>query len=195
MLGVRRAVLLGMLIDSPDGRRSLSVRQPSSHPAKEHHTMNTHERAAEDLLLAAVKEDGQPRDMDANYRETLDEIYSFKSVGGPFQFMQPSRVLELEDPTAFRCGFNDWLDSEEVTEIENEYFDSKELEDIREQVADALDSEITNLEEEAEDLKAGLPDPEPDGSDPHGFIADLKAVLDKITEKQAILAAVKAYAF
>ena len=145
--------------------------------------------------MAAVKEDGQPRDMDAAYREMLDECYSFKSVGGPFACMQPSRVLEECDPTAFRCGFNDWLDSEEVTEIGDEYFDSKELEDIREQVADALDSEITDLDEEAEDLEAGLPDPEPDGSDPHGFIADLQAVRDQITEKQAILAAVKAYTF
>lgn len=163
--------------------------------AKEHHNMNAHEKAAHDLLMAAVKEDGQPRDMDAAYREMLDECYSFKAVGGPFDCMQPSRVLENEDPTAYRCGFSDYLDSEEVTEIGDEYFDSKELEDIREQVADALDSEITDLEEEAEDLDAELPDPEPDGSDPHGFIADLQAVRDQITEKQAILAAVKAYTF
>lgn len=163
--------------------------------AKEHHNMNAHEKAAHDLLMAAVKEDGQPRDMDAAYREMLDECYSFKAVGGPFDCMQPSRVLENEDPTAYRCGFSDYLGSGQVTEIGDEYFDSKELEDIREQVADALDSEITDLEEEAEVLDAELPDPEPDGSDPHGFIADLQAVRDQITEKQAILAAVKAYTF
>ena len=174
--------------------------------AKEHHNMNAHEKAAHDLLMAAVKEDGQPRDMDSAYRETLDEIYSFKSVGGPFEHMQPSRVLENEDPTAFRCGFNDYLDSEEVTEIGDEYFDSKELEDIREQVADALDSEITELEEEIEELNdkvtelegespADVEEEETRDDELGRHAADIKEATAELEEKQAILAAVKAYTF
>ena len=156
--------------------------------------------------MAAVKEDGQPRDMDAAYREALDEIYSFKSVGGPFACMQPSRVLEECDPTAYRCGFSDWLDSEEVTEIGDEYFDSKELEDIREQVADALDSEITDLESAIEDLEDDLEEIEANtAGDPVEFqdkqndLAGKRQSIDdsaaELEEKQAILAAVKAYAF
>lgn len=168
--------------------------------------MNAHEKAARDLLMAAVKEDGQPRNMDAAYREMLDEIYSFKAVGGPFKYMQPSSVLENEDPTAFRCGFNDWLDSEQVTEIGDEYFDSKELEDIREQVADALDSEITDLESAIEDLEDDLEEIEANtAGDPVEFqdkqndLAGKRQSIDdsaaELEEKQAILAAVKAYAF
>lgn len=174
--------------------------------AKEHHTMNAHEKAAHELLMAAVKEDGQPRDMDAAYREALDEIYSFKSVGGPFACMQPSRVLEECDPTAYRCGFSDWLDSEEVTEIGDEYFDSKELEDIQEQVADAMDSEITDLEGAIEDLESDLEEIEASTADePASFqdkqndIASKQIEINDSTaeleEKQAILAAVKAYTF
>lgn len=168
--------------------------------------MNAHEKAAHDLLMAAVKEDGQPRDMDAAYREALDEIYSFKSVGGPFACMQPSRVLEECDPTAYRCGFSDWLDSEEVTEIGDEHFDSKELEDIREQVADALDSEITDLETSIEDLESEVAELE--GENPADIseeeirdreVAGRNSSIDDLTaeleETQAILAAVKAYAF
>lgn len=156
--------------------------------------------------MAAVKEDGQPRDMDAAYREALDEIYSFKSVGGPFACMQPSRVLEECDPTAYRCGFSDWLDSEEVTEIGDEYFDSKELEDIQEQVADAMDSEITDLEGAIEDLESDLEEIEASTADePASFqdkqndIASKQIEINDSTaeleEKQAILAAVKAYTF
>ena len=174
--------------------------------AKEHHTMNAHEKAAHELLMAAVKEDGQPRDMNSAYREMLDDSYSFKSVGGPFACMQPSRVLEECDPTAFRCGFNDWLDSEEVTEIGDEYFDSKELEDIQEQVADAMDSEITDLESAIEDLEDDLEEIEANtAGDPVEFqdkqndLAGKRQSIDdsaaELEEKQAILAAVKAYAF
>ena len=174
--------------------------------AKEHHNMNAHEKAAHDLLMAAVKEDGQPRDMDAAYREMLDECYSFKAVGGPFDCMQPSRVLENEDPTAYRCGFSDYLGSGQVTEIGDEYFDSKELEDIREQVADALDSEITDLETSIEDLEDDLEEIEANtAGDPVEFqdkqndLAGKRQSIDdsaaELEEKQAILAAVKAYAF
>jgi len=146
--------------------------------------MNAHEKAAHDLLMAAVKEDGQPRDMDAAYREALDEIYSFKSVGGPFACMQPSRVLEECDPTAYRCGFSDWL----------------------EQVADALDSEITDLETSIEDLESEVAELE--GENPADIseeeirdreVAGRNSSIDDLTaeleETQAILAAVKAYAF
>jgi len=156
--------------------------------------------------MAAVKEDGQPRDMDAAYREALDEIYSFKSVGGPFACMQPSRVLEECDPTAYRCGFSDWLDSEEVTEIGDEHFDSKELEDIREQVADALDSEITDLESAIEELNGDMEEIEANTAktqselqDKRNDLSDKQRAIDdtaaELEEKQAILSAVKAYAF
>lgn len=174
--------------------------------AKEHHTMNAHEKAAHDLLMAAVKEDGQPRDMDSAYREMLDEVYSFKSVGGPFAYMTPSRVLENEDPTAFSYGFSDYLDSEEVTEIGDEYFDSKELEDIREQVADALDSEITDLEEQIEETCDAITEQEgespADVSEEEARDRSIQAnseirveLTAELEDKQAILAAVKAYTF
>ena len=174
--------------------------------AKEHHNMNAHEKAAHDLLMAAVKEDGQPRDMDAAYREMLDDSYSFEKVGGPFACMLASDILEHVDPTAFSCGFSDYLDSEQVTEIGDEYFDSKELEDIREQVADALDSEITDLEsaiEESENEIAELEDENPqDVSEEEvrdralaACNEEISAATKDLEEKQAILAAVKAYTF
>ena len=41
------------------------------------------------------------------YNESLDES-GYVVVGG-LEFL-PSRVLQEMDPTAYRCGFNDYLD-------------------------------------------------------------------------------------
>jgi hypothetical protein len=47
------------------------------------------------------------------YDEMLDELYSPINIAG-IEF-DPSRVLKELDPTAYRCGFNDWLDSCDYT--------------------------------------------------------------------------------
>ena len=45
------------------------------------------------------------------YNESLDE--SGYVVAGGLEFL-PSRVLQEMDPTAYRCGFNDYLDYMDV---------------------------------------------------------------------------------
>ena len=45
------------------------------------------------------------------YDEMLDECYPLVKFG-QLEYL-PSRVLIAIDPIAYRCGFNDWLDSEE----------------------------------------------------------------------------------
>lgn len=78
-----------------------------------------------------------PVDVDQEYKDLLDEIYSFDSVGGPFQHMSPARVLEEVDPTAFRCGLGEWLDSESdrLEEIAGDYYLRDEIEEIRDAIA------------------------------------------------------------
>jgi hypothetical protein len=75
-------------------------------------------------------------DAEEQCRDMLDEIYSFKSVGGIFAGMSPARVLEEVDPTAYRCGFNDWADSERdrLTEIDGDHYDADEVQAIRNEV-------------------------------------------------------------
>jgi hypothetical protein len=46
------------------------------------------------------------------YREHLDEVYGDVNIG--YLTYSTSHVLGEVDPTAFRCGFNDWLDSEGI---------------------------------------------------------------------------------
>lgn len=50
-------------------------------------------------------------DMSRNYDDMLDEIYSLECVGGIFAYMSASRVLEDVDPIAYRCGYDDYIDS------------------------------------------------------------------------------------
>lgn len=49
---------------------------------------------------------------ESQYRDFLDEAYPVEIAGMGFC---ASRILEELDPTAFNCGFADWLDSEGLT--------------------------------------------------------------------------------
>jgi len=44
------------------------------------------------------------------FDQMLDECYTLNEVAG-LQF-DPSKVLRVCDPNAYRCGFNDWVDAE-----------------------------------------------------------------------------------
>lgn len=48
------------------------------------------------------------------YNEFIDETNEIVKIWN-MEYL-PSRVLEELDPIAYRCGFNDWLDSEGLTE-------------------------------------------------------------------------------
>lgn len=52
------------------------------------------------------------------YDEMLDECHEPMRIGDLVFY--PSEVLSECDPIAYRCGFNDWLDSEDLTTDEDE---------------------------------------------------------------------------
>ena len=67
-----------------------------------------------------------------SYDESLDDCYTFDEVGGPFKGMSPARVLSEVDPTAYRCGLNDYNDAE-LNDLNGELDDLKsELEGLDE---------------------------------------------------------------
>lgn len=73
--------------------------------------------------------DGQIDDYDA-YDEALDSEGPVTVCGIGFY---PSRILKELDPVAYRCGYNDWVDSDQCDleeAIENE--DYSEIEWIEE---------------------------------------------------------------
>ena len=79
------------------------------------------------------------------YDDCLDEIYDFSSVGGPFEYMQPSRVLKESDPTAYRCGLCDYVDSQDRTEHDDYKALDSELDDLNDELYD-LQTELEELE-------------------------------------------------
>lgn len=92
----------------------------------------------ENKVIERVKEELSPVDIEESFADTLDECYSFEKVGGPFEHMSPSRVLKEIDPTAFRCGVNDYADSlskDDVIEyIAEDWYDAIEVQKIRDEV-------------------------------------------------------------
>ena len=79
----------------------------------------------------------------SDYRDHLDEVYGdIEICGGTYS---AGSVLEEVDPTAFRCGMNDWIDSLDKEDEE----DYKELMEEEEE----LENEISDLEEKVEELE------------------------------------------
>lgn len=79
-------------------------------------------------------------DEEAAYDAFLDEVYPECNVAG--LRYQTSRVLAEIDPTAYRCGKNDWLDGEmkdgTLVEIAGEIFEREAAEKL-EEITDALE--------------------------------------------------------
>lgn len=108
--------------------------------------MNSKEKKTEieKRLAERVTDDLTAIDTTTLYDEMLDECYSFESVGGIFASMSPSRVLAEVDPTAYRCGKNDWEDGEsraQWEEIDGEYYDRTEVEQLRDDIEAEIDAE------------------------------------------------------
>lgn len=139
----------------------------------------------EPAWMAKLREkvdDLKPVDTDERYNDMLDEIYSLESVGGPFAHMQASRVLKEVDPIAYRCGKNDWMDGEDIREFDGKEYDGRDLDNARDEAADELDSELTDLENELEELE--------EGDD-----AEKEELKKKIAAMQADISALKQYSF
>jgi hypothetical protein len=59
-----------------------------------------------------------------------------------------SRALKELDPTAYRCGKNDWINSENFVEINGDYYNFDECERVKDNFVFEIESEIEALEEE-----------------------------------------------
>ena len=84
-----------------------------------------------------------PDDLADQFDECLDEAGSIKVAGCTFY---PSQILKECDPVAYRCGLNDFADSEFDKE------DTEEYQSLQEEIYQ-LESDIEDLESEIEDLE------------------------------------------
>lgn len=135
-------------------------------------------------LTERITSECKPVDREAAFDAMLDECYSFAAVGGPFMYMQPSAVLREQDPTAYRCGVNDYADGEAWVEIEGETYDQAEVEAVIEEFKGELEAELSRLESTLEEMEAG---DEP--------LETQDEVRQQIAEKQFEIAAVEADPF
>ena len=67
------------------------------------------------------------RDLYERYDSFLDECLGMVEIGG-LEYNQ-SLALKNVDPIAYRCGFNDWLDSElsddRIILVNNKYYEGE----------------------------------------------------------------------
>ena len=135
-------------------------------------------------LIAYVVENCSTIDMEERFCAMLDECYSFKGIGGPFEYMQPSRVLRECDPVAFRCWVSD-MDNADVYKINGDYYDRREVDDCQGEFVDELDNRETDLSVELEAMEEKL-DEEDQTPD------EYTALRDKVKETRAELQALQA---
>lgn len=98
-------------------------------------------------------------DIEARYDDFLNEIYDLSALGGPFSCLQAAKVIKEFSPTDYRCGCVDYADGQDWTEgPDGETYETRYLENLRDEIDDELDSEISDLEEEADGLELELDD-------------------------------------
>ena len=64
--------------------------------------------------------------------------------------MLPSKVPEEMDPVAYRCGKNDWVDSERLVEIDGNDYQPGDVDDAQEEFIEELENELGDLQGDLE---------------------------------------------
>ncbi len=82
-------------------------------------------------------------DVEDRFRDDIDTFNNVEIMGMSYC---ASQVLEKLDPTAYRCSFNDWLDSEEYDKFEGDYMKRDDIEKVTEEYETYLE-ELENEEE------------------------------------------------
>jgi hypothetical protein len=103
--------------------------------------MNTLEKAEK-----RIKEELTPIDQEELYKNMLDDGYGDIEVCG--MTFSSRRILEELDPTAYRCGMNDYIDSimkdGEYYELDDELYDKDEAEAIIEEEEEKEEEEANH---------------------------------------------------
>ncbi len=115
--------------------------------------MNDHKLSDYDLeaVISELLDDDILRfesDLELEYRQSLNDANGTIefSIGALNFTIIPDEWLEENDPTAFRCGYNDWLDSEGYEEVmlNGTIYWTNDIYSVEE----AIDAKIDELEEE-----------------------------------------------
>lgn len=113
--------------------------------------MSIDEKKLRKEIVARLK----PVDVEASFDDCLDEIYSFKGVGGPFSCMSPSSVLKEVDPIQYRCGVAEHVDmmvsdGDITDEIDGKHYLTSAVKDLEEEL-EAEYEDSHDFDDKAED--------------------------------------------
>lgn len=86
----------------------------------------------EELVTERVTAELMSIDMENRYNDMLDECYP------EFFGWYPSVALQRVDEIQYNCGYSDFVDAENVEEINGEYYDADEVQEIREEIEEKL---------------------------------------------------------
>lgn len=97
-------------------------------------------------LLKQISDNLTPLDTEELYANMLDDCYGEVEIAG--MNFQTSRALKELDPTAFRCGEMDYIDSLSLVEIDGDYYEQDAVEAERDSLLTDLEMELSELEED-----------------------------------------------
>jgi len=132
-------------------------------------------------LLKQISDNLTPLDTSDMYRTMLEDCYGEIKIGD--LTFSAARIIEELDPTAFRCGEADYVDSLSLVEIQGDYYEQDAVETEKEALIDDLQSTLSNLEDELSDF---------DAEDEKEEIAELQEKIDALT---AEIEEIKDYCF
>ena len=143
-------------------------------------------------LEQKIADDLDTIDRESRFDEMMNELYSFDAIGGPFQHMEPARVLKEIDPVAYRCGVNDYADGEEWIEVAGENYDAGEVDEKRDELIEELENEITDLETERDEELEEEHEDEAARNESDRIVAEKNAEIEKLA---AHIARLKSHSF
>jgi hypothetical protein len=143
-------------------------------------TLTGAQKTAVAAMLAHIASECTKVDVEAAFDDALDCEGEVNVAGLTFM---PSRIWREMDPTAHRCGCNDYADGQDWTEIEGDTYQDDDIEKVKDEFLDTLREELSELETE---LSAA--------SDPDD-LAETRRMESAIADKKSDIEACENYAF
>lgn len=141
-------------------------------------------------LLARITDNLTPLDTEDMYRSMLEECYGDIEVAG--LTFSAARIVEELDPTAFRCGLVDYVDSLSLVEINGDYYEQDAVEAERDSLIADLEMEVDELKGDIDQINDDILDETLDSGEGEFQIREVQEKIDALT---AEIEEIKEYTF
>ncbi len=126
------------------------------------------QKAKIEAMLEHITSECKAVDVEAAFDEMLDCEGEVNVAGLTFM---PSRIWRELDPTAHRCGCNDYADGQDWTEINGETYQDGDIEKAKEEFLDDLRDELKEATQDRDEN----PDDSKGHQEVHQIEADIEA--------------------